>query len=86
MNSCLLICSNLDSVILIADGVLGAIHSSPLALKIEQLSASGTRFYALQSDAIARGVVEKLLPNISLASYADFVRLSVECNQIQSWF
>jgi tRNA 2-thiouridine synthesizing protein B len=86
MSSCLAICSHSDSVILIEDGVLGAIHSSPLASSIEKLVSSGTRFYALHNDVLARGIAEKLLPNITLVNYQDFVRLSVECKQIQSWF
>jgi tRNA 2-thiouridine synthesizing protein B len=86
MSSCLAICSNQDSVIFIEDGVLGAINSSPLASNIEVLASSGTRFYALHYDVFARGIAEKLLPNIKLVSYQDFVKLSVECKQIQSWF
>jgi tRNA 2-thiouridine synthesizing protein B len=86
MSSCLAICSNQDSIIFIEDGVLGAIHSSPLASNIQKLSSSGARFYALHNDVLARGIAEKLLPYITLVSYQDFVRLSVECKQIQSWF
>jgi tRNA 2-thiouridine synthesizing protein B len=86
LSSCLAICSNQDSVIFIEDGVFGAIETSPLAFSIQKLSSAGTRFFALDNDVIARGIAEKLLPNITQVSYQDFVRLSVECKQIQSWF
>jgi tRNA 2-thiouridine synthesizing protein B len=86
MNSCLAICSTQDRVIFIEDGVLGAIHDTPLTTTIEKLSVSGTKFYALSQDTNARGVTEKLLTCVTLASYEDFVRLSVEAKQIQSWY
>jgi tRNA 2-thiouridine synthesizing protein B len=86
MNSCLAICSNQDSVILIEDGVFGALLTSPVASDIKKLSARGTRFYALTNDVVARGLTEKLLPDVNLVSYQDFVSLSIECKQIQSWY
>ncbi len=86
MNGCLSVCSTQDTVILIEDGVLGGILASPLASTIKELSASGTRFYALKNDVVARGLTEILLPDIRLANYQDFVRFSIECKQIQSWY
>lgn len=86
MHSCLAVCSTEDSVIFIEDGVFGALLASPVVSDIKKLSAGGTRFYALTNDVAARGIAEKLLPNITRVSYRDFVRLSIECKQIQSWF
>jgi len=86
MNCCLAICSDKDHVILIENGVLGAINTSPLASRIKNMVMSGTHFYALENDVIARGIESKLLDQIKLINYQDFVRLSVECNQIQSWY
>jgi tRNA 2-thiouridine synthesizing protein B len=86
LSSCLAVCSAHDSVIFIEDGVFGALLASAVASDIQKLSFSGTRFYVLTDDIVARGIAEKLLPNITPVSYRDFVRLTVECKQIQSWF
>lgn len=86
LESCLNICSSKDSVLLIEDGVLGAIKSSPMQEKIKQLSTSGTRFYALENDLIARGISDKLLPDIIRISYQGFVELTLKHKLIQSWY
>lgn len=86
LESCLNICSSKDSVLLIEDGVLGAIQSSPMQEKIKQLSTSGTRFYALENDLLARGISDKLLPDITHVTYQDFVDLTLKHKLIQSWY
>ena len=86
MESGLNICSGNDAVILINDGVLGAITSSPLAATINRLSASGAEFDALENDLIARGITEKLLTGIKPISYQGFVKLTVKFKLAQSWY
>lgn len=86
MESGLNICSGNDAVILINDGVLGAITSSPLAAAINKLSAAGTEFYALESDLIARGITDKLLAGVKPINYRGFVQLTVKCKLVQSWY
>jgi tRNA 2-thiouridine synthesizing protein B len=86
LESCLNICCDKDSVLLIEDGVLGAHISSPLKEKIKQLSISGAKFYALENDLIARGISNKLLPGITPVTYQGFVDLTLQHKLIQSWY
>lgn len=86
MKSCLAICSNQDAVIFIEDGVFGAIITSPLVSEIDLLTSKGARFFALVNDVTARGLTEMIIPSVTVATYSDFVRLSIECKQIQSWY
>jgi len=84
--NCLAICQAKHSVLLIEDGVYGALRSSPYREQIEQLSAIGVRFFALSADVNARGIAENLIADVTLASDQDFVNLVVQNNLTQSWY
>jgi len=80
------ICQTKHSVLLIEDGVYGALRSSPCREQIEQLSAKGVRFFALAVDVNARGLDDSLIADVTLASDQDFVNLVVQNNATQSWY
>ena len=91
LGDCLAVASTDDIVLLIENGVYGALDNSPGGLahieNIKQLSVSGTRFFVLQADCKARGLAESdLLPAVTVVDDAGFVALAAEASAIQSWY
>ncbi|MDQ2075663.1 sulfurtransferase complex subunit TusB [Marinimicrobium sp. ABcell2] len=84
--SCLSICQPGDALLLIEDGVYGALASSPQAEQLRAVHAKGVRVYALEPDIEARGLVGRRLDEVELSDYAGFVRLSSELRCVQSWY
>ena len=85
---CLDVIGSQHSVLLIEDGVYGALSSNPLADRvIECAHSTSNRFYALQDDLTARGLgVDTLLAEVTPISYQEFVQLTIQHHRIQSWF
>ena len=88
---CLAVVSADDAVLLIENGVYGALNTAPSELThiedIKQLSASGTRFYVLQADCEARGLESTaLLAAFKTTDDTGFVALAAEASAIQSWY
>lgn len=84
--SCLEVCGKDDCILLLEDGVLGAMQSSPCNQQLILAIQQGVKIYALSSDIKARGLSEKLLPDIQATDYNGFVRLSIEHRCVQSWY
>lgn len=72
------------SVLLLEDGVYAARAGSPSAQQMAALP--GLHYYALEADVAARGLLGLIATDIKLVEYADFVRLSVDCHAVQSWY
>lgn len=86
LSSCIKICSTNDAILLLEDGVFGAIKSTPLSAQLQELMHSGVRLFAISADIKARGLTEKLLASIELVDYDSFVQLTVEHRCVQSWY
>ena len=91
LGDCLAVVNTDDAVLLIENGVYGALDNSPGGLahveNIKQLSAGGTRFYVLQADCEARGIDgSALLSAFKSTDDAGFVALAAEASAIQSWY
>ena len=84
--SCLEVCAEHDGILLIEDGVFGAIKSSPYTAQLSIAVQKGVKVYALVGDVKARGLQEKLHPYIHITDYSGFVQLSIEHRCVQSWF
>jgi tRNA 2-thiouridine synthesizing protein B len=84
--SCLLICTQNDGILLLEDGVFGALPNTPCADRLQELIEHGVKVYALNSDIKARGLQERLLANIVLSDYTGFVQLSIDHRCVQSWY
>lgn len=84
--SCIAICADNDGILLLEDGVFGAMVGSPCANDLQAKMAAGVKIYALNNDIKARGLAEKILAGISLTDYAKFVQLSIEHRCVQSWY
>ena len=84
LNSCIRAAGGGSTILLIADGVYAARAGSEPAANLETLAEISC--FALAPDVQARGLETLLAPHIKLASYDDFVRLSIECHAVQSWY
>lgn len=84
--SCLEVCGNSDGILLLEDGVFGAVNSSPNGVQLKAAIARGIKIYVLSSDVKARGLNAKLTPNIQITDYNGFVQLSIEYRCVQSWY
>jgi tRNA 2-thiouridine synthesizing protein B len=71
-------------LLLIEDGVYGAMAGTPTARQLRENTAIHS--YALRDDVLARGLEGLLEPAIELIDYTDFVRLSITCHAVQSWY
>ncbi len=71
-----------DSIVLLEDGVYGALnnHSESEALSL-------VTCYAIEDDIIARGLQKGLLlPHIELIDFKGFVDLTTQYSLTQSWY
>jgi tRNA 2-thiouridine synthesizing protein B len=84
--SCLAICLDEDGILLIEDGVYCGLESAPYAEQIQQLIKCGVSVFALGSDVTARGLQNKIQPNIEIINYDRFVELSITHRCVQSWY
>lgn len=71
-----------DALLLIQDGVTGAIVKSPwLAAIVEK----GVVVYALREDLEARGFLSRIIEEVTVVGYAEFVDLSVVHYPQMAW-
>lgn len=84
--SCLQVCGSKDGILLLEDGVFGALGSAPCAEELTALINAGIKVYALVGDVNARGLQLKLRGDVQQIDYNEFVQLSIEHNCVQSWY
>jgi len=81
--SCLSLASHEDTVLLIEDGVYGALRDGECA---DLVATANPRIVALAPDLEARGLLDKLLPSVVAVGYAGFVELTASHKKVVSWF
>jgi tRNA 2-thiouridine synthesizing protein B len=84
LDSCLRHAAPGDVILLIEDGVYGALRGATFTPRINQALQS-LRVYALRPDVEARGIGEKLLESVALVDYGGFVELTVANSPIMAW-
>ena len=72
------------AVLLIEDGVYGALKGTTVSKKVEE-ALKKVSVYALYPDIEARGMQDRALDGIKLIDYNGFVDLVAEHNTVQSW-
>lgn len=83
LKSCLAHASSGDAVLLIEDGVYGAIVGTEAA---NLVSSSDATVYVLGGDLAARGISEeKISSGVSVVDYEGFVDLAAEHRAVNSW-
>jgi tRNA 2-thiouridine synthesizing protein B len=74
-----------SSVLMIEDGVYGAIAGSQVADVVNN-SLATVKIYVLEPDLAARGIAkEKLISGVQLIDYAGFVDLAADNTTVQAW-
>lgn len=84
LDSCLRMAQPACGILLIEDGVYAATEMQNNPLTEQVLSTH--RVYALIPDLKARGLLERVIPNIELVDYEAFVALTEEFDTVQSWY
>ncbi|GMR03537.1 MAG: sulfurtransferase complex subunit TusB [Gammaproteobacteria bacterium] len=84
LESCLRHAKKGSAILLIEDGVYGALKGTTVSGKVNEAMKSVT-VYALRPDIEARGVQNRVLDGIKLVDYGGFVDLVTEHNATQSW-
>lgn len=83
--SCLNHCKDGDAVLMIEDGVYGALAGSGMSDFVQAKSKS-VLIYVMSPDADARGLSsDKLLGDVSGVDYAGFVELVTKHDRTQAW-
>ena len=73
-----------DELLLLANGVYGALVDVEISIPLEQLLNSG-KLYVLKDDLLARGVPASAIPQATLTSYEGFVDLVVKHQNTYNW-
>lgn len=84
LTSCLRFVGAEDSILLMENGVYGAIEGSPLQQELTKLAAT-INIFALSADLEARGLNKRLLSFVQTINYDTFVDLSLDHDQVCSW-
>ena len=84
LESCLRYVQKGSSVLLIEDGVYGAM-SGTAASNAVKAAMGNCAVYALEPDVAARGISGKLLDGIKLVDYAGFVDLVTKHDTTSAW-
>ncbi len=85
LDICLALSLDGSDILLIEDGVYGAIKSGAAASSIAKALES-KKVYALEADLKARGIeTEKLVDGIEVVDYSGFVELAASNDRVQSW-
>jgi tRNA 2-thiouridine synthesizing protein B len=85
LETCLRLAEDNSSILLIEDGVYGALKNTSFESTIISMQKA-SKFYALGPDLKARGLDKSsLISNIEIIDYKEFVKLTVENNKIQNW-
>ena len=85
LESCLRLATKGSSVLLIEDGVFGAMKGTAKSDMIDKAKGD-ISIYALGPDLDARGISkDKLIDGIKVVDYGDFVELVAEHSATQAW-
>ena len=85
LSTCLSLALDGSDILLIEDGVYGAIKGATAAASIETAMAK-MKFFALDSDLKARGIEQdKLIDGVKVVDYSGFVELAANNDRVQSW-
>jgi len=78
--ACLGVIAADDVILLIEDGVYGAMAGTETGRALAHIGA------ALSADVEARGLQERLSEGIRIVNDDDFVELCTRCERVMSWF
>ena len=86
LNTCLSLAGNDSTVLLIEDGVAGALQNTSASDSISAAMGNGVKFAVLGEDLNARGLAaDRVMDGVSVVDYAGFVQLAADHDNVQSW-
>ena len=86
LDTCLSVTKADSTVLMIEDGVAGAMQNTAASASISDAMAKGVKFAVLGEDLSARGLpADRVMDGISIVDYAGFVQLSADHDNVQSW-
>ena len=81
---CLSVAAPGSVVLLLEDGVYGALSGSSFSPMIAE-ALDRLRVCAIADDVAARGLNSRLVEGVELVDYTGFVQLTTECDAVVSW-
>ena len=84
LESCLKYLKKGSALLLIEDGVYGALKGNSTTKMVEQ-ALKNFPIYALYPDVEARGMQDRVIDGIKLVDYSGFVDLVAEHPTVQAW-
>jgi tRNA 2-thiouridine synthesizing protein B len=84
LESCLKHAKKGSAILLIEDGIYGALKGTAITKKVEE-ALKKVSIYALYPDIEARGMQDRAVDGIKLIDYSGFVDLVAEHNAVQAW-
>jgi len=86
LDTCLSVVGNDSTVLLIEDGVAGALQNTTASASISDAMGNGVKFAVLGEDLNARGLAaDRVIDGISVVDYAGFVQLAADHDNVQNW-
>jgi tRNA 2-thiouridine synthesizing protein B len=73
-----------DVILLIEEGVYAAMTDTSIS-EVTTKILEKNKIFVLESDAQACGITEKIMPDIALISYEEFVDLTIQHHPILNW-
>ncbi|MBE9515710.1 MAG: sulfurtransferase complex subunit TusB [Proteobacteria bacterium] len=84
LESCLGHIKDGSGVLLIEDGVYGALEGGTISPKVKEAMKT-KKVYALGPDLKIRGVADSVMDGVQVVDYTGFVDLTAEFSQVQAW-
>lgn len=84
LDACLTHAKDGSAILLIEDGVYGAMKGTTFSDKVQEAMKKFT-VYALESDVKTRGIADKVMDGVKLVDYTGFVDLAAENDKVQAW-
>ena len=86
LDTCLSVTGTDATVLMIEDGVSGALQDTVASTRISDAMGKGVKFAVLGEDLNARGLsADRVMDGISVVDYAGFVQLAADHDNVQSW-
>jgi tRNA 2-thiouridine synthesizing protein B len=86
LDTCLSLVNSDSTVLLIEDGVAGALQNTTASPGISDAMGKGVKFAVLGEDLSARGLsADRVIDGFSVVNYVGFVQLAADHDNVQSW-
>ena len=86
LDTCLSLAMSGSTILLIEDGVAGALQNTVAAQSLLDVMGKGVSVSVLGEDLSARGLpADRVIAGISVVDYAGFVQLAADHDNVQNW-